>query len=113
MDKLFHLARNLRQTSTRQERILWKLLRNRGFYNLKFKRQVPIGDYIVDFLCEEKKLIIELDGGQHNIPNKVLNDEKRTKFLEDEGYQVIRFWNNDIDKNIGGVYEKLKEVLKV
>ena len=60
------LARNLRKNSTIQERRLWNLLKNRQFHNLKFKRQQPIGDYIVDFICKEAKIIIEIDGGQHN-----------------------------------------------
>ena len=107
MDKKYHIARKLRQNSTKQERILWQLLRNRQFKGLKFKRQVPIGEYVVDFLCEEKQLIIELDGGQHNEPDNIEADRLRTEFLESKGFKVIRFWNNDINLNIGGVYEFL------
>ncbi len=111
MDKKYLLARNLRKNSTTQEILLWSLLRNRKLNNLKFKRQVPIGSYIVDFVCEEKKLIIELDGGQHNTPENLQYDKKRTEYLNSLGYKVIRFWNNEFDNNLEGVYEKLLEVV--
>ena len=107
MDKKYHIARKLRQSSTKEERILWQLLRNRQFKNLKFKRQFPIGNYVVDFVCEEIKLIIELDGGQHNEPENIEADNLRTEFLESKGFKVIRFWNKDINLNISGVYELL------
>ena len=107
MDKKYYIARKLRQSSTKEERILWQLLRNRQFKNLKFKRQFPIGNYVVDFVCEEIKLIIELDGGQHNEPENIEADNLRTEFLESKGFKVIRFWNKDINLNISGVYELL------
>ena len=103
MDKIYHIARNLRKNKTREEDILWQLLRNRQFMGLKFKRQFPIGNYIVDFVCEEKKLVIEIDGGQHNIPDNVRADEVRTNYINSKGYRVVRFWNNDINQNIEGV----------
>ena len=113
MNNKIQLARNLRKNSTKQELILWKLLRNDGMKNLKFKRQYPIGNYIVDFICKEKWLIIELDGGQHNEPDNILYDEERTNYLNSRGYRVLRFWNTDIDKNLKGVYEMiLQEVEK-
>lgn len=111
MDKKYQIARKLRKNSTSQEQKIWNLLRNRQFLGLKFKRQVPIYNYVVDFVCEEKKLIIEIDGGQHNEPNNIDEDNIRTNILEKEGYRVIRFWNNEIDNNIEGVYQKLLEVL--
>ena len=111
MDKKYVLARNLRKNSTKEEKIVWQILRNRQFFNLKFKRQVPIGEYIVDFLCEERKLIIEIDGGHHNSAESIEYDKKRTIFLNSKGYQVIRFWNNEINENIDGVYEKLLEYI--
>ena len=114
MDKKYYIARKLRQSSTKEERVLWQLLRNRQFKNLKFKRQFPIGNYIVDFVCEEIKLIIELDGGQHNEPENIEADKVRTEFLESKGFKVIRFWNKDINLNIAGVYEfLLNEVEKL
>ena len=103
------LARNLRKNSTIQERRLWNLLKNRQFHNLKFKRQQPIGDYIVDFICKEAKIIIEIDGGQHNEPVNIEYDKTRTEYLNTLGYKVIRFWNNEIYENIEGVVLRLKE----
>lgn len=98
---------------TPQEQKLWKIIRNRQFFNYRFRRQFPIGNYIVDFINREKNIIIEIDGGQHNQTKDIEYDNNRTKFLEQNGYKVIRFWNNDIDSNIEGVYEKLKEVFEV
>lgn len=109
MDNKIILARNLRKNSTIQERRLWNLLKNRQFYNLKFKRQQPIGEYIVDFICKEEKIIIEIDGGQHNIINNIQSDKERTDYLQSLGYNVIRFWNDEIYENIDGVISKLKE----
>ena len=103
------LARNLRKNSTIQERRLWNLLKNRQFHNLKFKRQQPIGDYIVDFICKEAKIIIEIDGGQHNEPENIEYDKTRTEYLNTLGYKVIRFWNNEIYENIEGVVLRLRE----
>ena len=103
------LARNLRKNSTIHERRLWNLLKNRQFYNLKFKRQQPIGDYIVDFICKEAKIIIEIDGSQHNEPDNINYDKVRTEYLKKLGYKVIRFWNNEIYENIEGVALRLKE----
>ena len=101
------LARTLRKKQTPQEQKLWNIIRNRNFYGLKFKRQFPIGKYIVDFVCLDKKTIIEIDGGQHNSPDNIIKDNERSQYLLTHGYRVIRFWNNDIDNNIEGVYEQL------
>ena len=109
MDNKYVLARILRKNLTKEERILWNMLRNRKFKNLKFKRQFPIGEYIVDFVCDEKKIIIEIDGGQHNTHENLEKDNARTEFLKSKGYRVIRFWNNDIKDNIKGVFEHLLE----
>ena len=103
------LARNLRKNSTIQERRLWNLLKNRQFHNLKFKRQHPIGDYIVDFICKEVKVIIEIDGGQHNELENINYDKVRTEFLNSLGYKVIRFWNNEVYENIESVLSKLEQ----
>jgi very-short-patch-repair endonuclease len=89
MNQKIVLARNLRKNMTPQERKLWNLLRNRQYKNLTFKRQYPIGEYIVDFICKEKWLIIEVDGGQHNIPEAVEYDKKRTVYLESRGFIVL------------------------
>ncbi len=88
--------RKLRHNSTPEERRLWSRLRAKRF-GLKFRRQVPIGKYIVDFTCLEKNLIIELDGSQH-AENE--NDKVRTEYLEQCGFHVIRFWNKDINQHI-------------
>ena len=109
MDNKINLARNLRKNSTPQERLLWQIFRNHNFYGYEIRRQSPIGNYIVDFVCRDKKIIIEIDGGQHNELQNILNDNIRTEYLKSKGYKVIRFWNNEIDNNIEGVYLKLKE----
>ena len=111
MEEKYSLAKKLRKNSTKQEQILWKLLRNRRFSGLKFVRQYPIGNYIVDFACRQKKIIIELDGSQHNENENIIYDMERTKYFASLGYKVIRFWNNDIDKNLEGVYEKLLKII--
>ena len=106
-------ARELRKNMTTQERKLWSILRKKSLNNLKFRRQYPIGDYIVDFICHEKNLIIEVDGGQHNENKNKIYDEVRTKFLESKAFKVIRFWNNEIDENIEGVYFEILRVLEL
>lgn len=112
MQKNTNIARILRKNSTKQERVLWKLLRNSNLFNLKFKRQYPIGNYIVDFVCIEKSLVIEIDGGQHNeLANKEL-DKQRTQYLNNRGFRVLRFWNTEIDKNISGVYDEIVKWVK-
>ena len=107
MNKKNILARILRKNQTPQESKMWNILRNQQIRGCKFRRQYPIGEYIVDFVCKEIKLIIEIDGGQHNEKQNITSDELRTKYLEEKGYKVIRFWNNEVDKNLEGVYEKI------
>jgi len=107
MKQNVELARKLRKNSTPQERTMWNMLRNHQFYGLEFKRQYPIGDYIVDFICREKKLVVEIDGGQHNEDLNIRADSVRTQYLNNKGYKVIRFWNSDIDNNIESVYKEL------
>src|SRR3989344_5282431 len=89
------LARQLRRLQTVSEHELWCKLRNRQLEGEKFRRQQPIGFYIVDFVCIAKKIIIEVDGGQHNKKKSKKYDVARTKFLESQGYKVLRFWNNE------------------
>ncbi len=98
-------ARSLRKNQTDAELMLWQLLRSKRMKGLKFRRQHPIPPYIVDFICTEKKLIIEVDGGQH--AEAIEYDNKRTAFLESKGYKVIRFWNNELLTNKEGVYETI------
>jgi very-short-patch-repair endonuclease len=98
-----NLARTLRSEPTAAERKMWSRLRNRRFLGLKFKRQFPIDRFVVDFVCLDAKLIIEVDGGQHG--DRGASDANRTKILESNGYLVLRFWNNDVLTNIDGVLE--------
>ena len=109
--ELLNNAKSLRSNQTEAEKVLWYHLRAGRFLNLKFKRQKPIGSYIVDFVCLEQKLIIELDGGQH--ADKVDYDKKRTEFFESHGYRVLRFWNNDVLNNLESVLEEIKTYLKL
>ena len=104
-----NLARNLRRNESDAERKLWSKLRSRQFENLKFRRQQPLGKYIVDFVSLEKKIVIEVDGSQHMESVNIEHDAERTKYLEDEGYAVLRFWNNDVLTNIDGVAIKILE----
>jgi len=100
-DTLYSFARVLRKDSTESEKKLWRYLRSKQICSLKFRRQQPIGPYIVDFVCFENKLIIELDGSQH-IDDKQ-KDLKRDKWLHSEGFTVLRFWNNEVMVNTDGV----------
>jgi very-short-patch-repair endonuclease len=93
-------ARQLRVNSTDAERRLWSLLRDRRMGGYKFRRQCPIGPYIADFACFEHMLIVEADGGQHaDNPN----DQRRTNWLQAQGWRVIRFWNDEILRNPQGI----------
>jgi adenine-specific DNA-methyltransferase len=94
-------ARQLRARQTEAERKLWYLLRDRRLNGAKFRRQVPIGNYIVDFVCQEAKLVVELDGGQHT--EQVAYDTARSEWLATVGYRVLRFWNTDLTENEEGV----------
>jgi len=87
------LARRLRKTMTDTERFVWQRLRSRGFAGFKFRRQMPIGRYIVDFVCLQRRLIVELDGGQH--VEQAEYDAERTSWLESQGFVVLRFWNHE------------------
>jgi len=94
-------ARTLRGSTTEAENRLWYFLRDRRFSGAKFRRQVPIGPYVVDFLCVSASLVVEADGGQH--AERIAHDEARTNYLASQGYRVIRFWNNDVMNNIEGM----------
>lgn len=104
-------AKSLRKQLTPQEYKLWQLLRNSKLNNKKFKRQYPIGKYIVDFVCIEKMLVIELDGSGHNTNKQIEYDYERTKYLNWRGFKVIRIWNNEIDSNIDGVVDYILKYL--
>jgi very-short-patch-repair endonuclease len=104
-------ARTLRRNLTDVERLLWRALRDKQLGDLRFRRQHPIGRYIADFACIEQKLVIELDGGQHQ--EQLVYDEQRTNFLRSQCWQVLRFWNNDVLNNLDGVLTTIAENLKV
>jgi UDP-N-acetyl-alpha-D-muramoyl-L-alanyl-L-glutamate epimerase len=96
-------ARKLRRDQTDAEKKLWSRLRNRNLDGLKFKRQVVIEGFVVDFACWDARIIVEADGGQHN--EQIAMDDERTKVLESAGFIVLRFWNNEVLSNIDGVLE--------
>lgn len=100
-------AKDLRKNLTSAEEVLWYYLRAKRFLGTKFKRQVPIGNYIVDFVCFEKKLIIELDGSQHLQDNSIKYDKTRDDFLKSQNFRILRFYNNEIYTNIEGVLEAI------
>jgi len=102
-------AKQLRVNSTDAENRLWRQIRNRQLEDWKFRRQMPVDHYIVDFVCAELKLVIELDGGQH--AKAGFYDDQRTEFLQSKGYQVVRFWNNEVLGNTEGVLERIAEIL--
>lgn len=103
-------ARELRKNSTVEEKILWNYLRNRELFPFKFRRQFAIDPFIIDFYCDELKLAIELDGSQHAGEKELEYDKKRTEFLERNGIQVIRFWNEEIHQNLNEVIEYLLDI---
>ena len=100
-------AHDLRLHQTRQEWALWRMLRG-DKTDVKFRRQQPIGPYIADFYCSALKLVIEADGGQHSDDA----DKDRDVYMRDHGLTVLRFWNNDIDKNIDGVFAAIQSTIQ-
>jgi very-short-patch-repair endonuclease len=102
-------AKTLRKHMTDAEGRLWYCLRAHRFHGFKFKRQMPLGPYIVDFVSFTYRVIIEVDGGQHADNAR---DESRDRWLASQGFSVLRFWNNDVLKNTAGVLEELERVLK-
>jgi very-short-patch-repair endonuclease len=104
--KIVKTAKTLRKNSTRAERLLWRNLRAKQMRRFKFRRQEPIGDYIVDFVCFEKRLVIEVDGSQHMVD--VARDKAREKWLQSQGFVILRFWNNEVLMNLEGVLETIR-----
>ena len=107
--KMIRIARRLRGNQTDTETVLWNRIRNRQIDGHKFARQVPIGPYICDFVCREKNLVIEVDGGQHA---ESVTDAVRDAYLIAEGYRVLRFWNNDVLGNLEGVLITIQTALR-
>lgn len=109
MESKRQFARELRNGATDAERLLWRYLKNRQFEGFRFRRQVPIGVYIVDFVCPQARLVVELDGGQHT--EKTSYDDSRTVWLEQQGYCVKRFWNHEVLQNADVVAAEIHRVL--
>ena len=105
----YRRARILRREMTEAEKLLWRMLRLRQTEGYRFRRQVPIGRFIADFVCHAARLIIEIDGGQHELSSE--EEASRTRFLESEGYRVLRFWNNEVLGNPEGVRSVIAENL--
>ncbi|MCH8113040.1 MAG: endonuclease domain-containing protein [Proteobacteria bacterium] len=103
-------ARRLRKTPTDAEQRLWSVLRRRQIEGARFRRQAPIGPYVVDFACLAEKLVVEVDGGQH--ARQQDRDAARTAWLESQGFHVLRFWNNEVLGNIEGVTERIAGALR-
>ena len=103
------IARKLRNNPTEAEQRLWSRLRRKQIESRRFRRQVPLGPYVADFVCFDERLIIEVDGGQH--ADRVARDSERTVWLEAQGYRVLRFWNNDVLSNTDGVIEAIRVAL--
>ena len=102
-------ARTLRHNMTEAEKQIWQILRARQMEGHKFRRQVPIGRYIADFVCHDARLIVEIDGGQHDSSSYC--EIPRTEFLQNEGYRILRFWNDEIRENLGGVHHTIVDAL--
>src|SRR5258706_12057686 len=100
-------AKRLRANTTPHERTLWRALKELPIDGTHFRRQAPIGPYVVDFFCPAKRLIIELDGGHHNDDETAKRDLERQLWLEQEGYRVVRFWNSEISGDLTAVLERI------
>jgi very-short-patch-repair endonuclease len=107
--RLLQHAKTLRTTMTDAEQKLWYHLRGHRFQGYKFKRQKPIGPFIVDFICLQRRLVIEVDGGQH--AQRAAVDRRRDAFLAANGYRVLRFWNNQVLQELPAVLERIREFL--
>jgi very-short-patch-repair endonuclease len=106
-DRLGAIAKHLRRRGTEAEKLLWNHLRAKQLHGLRFRRQEPIGRYIVDFLCYEVRMVIEVDGGQH--AGAKVRDNERDEWLTSQGFNVLRFWDNEVLMNVEGVLENIKD----
>ena len=105
-----NLARHLRSNLTEAEKKLWRHIRNKLLGGHRFRRQAELGAYVVDFVCFEAKVVVEIDGGQH--ADQIEEDATRTAWLETQGFSVIRFWNNEVTENVDGVLARLSTFLE-
>jgi adenine-specific DNA-methyltransferase len=109
MKNIRNRARQLRRDQTDAEQVLWGRLRDRQLCDAKVRRQHPIGPFITDFCCPQRKLIVELDGGQH--AEALAADQKRSRFLENQAYRVLRFWDHEVLTHTDAVLERIVEAL--
>lgn len=107
--ELRHIAKILRKRPTDAEKRLWRYLRGKQLEGFKFRRQEPIGNYVADFVCYEKRVIVEVDGSQHSSEK----DRERDKWFGGQGFKVLRFWNNEVLKNTEGVWEVIRKTMLV
>lgn len=105
--RLTPIAQRLRREATKAERILWRAINREQLGGFKFRRQAPIAGYVADFVCQEAKLIVELDGATHSTEAELAYDQKRSAALEDAGYAILRFRNSEIYENLDGVAETI------
>ncbi len=109
--KLILRARELRRDQTEAEKVLWTILRSRQMEGFKFRRQEPIGSYIADFVNYERKIVIELDGGQHAMNEGQKRDQKRDQWFRDQGFRVLRFWDHEVLQNSDSVLETIRQAM--
>ena len=105
-------AKALRKELTHAESQLWKSLRGRRFVQTKFRRQQPVGPYILDFYCPESRVSIEVDGGGHATPDQRVYDNERTEYLRSLGIREVRFWSNEIERDLDGALREIVKMLK-
>lgn len=107
---LVEAARSLRKNMTDAEQLLWHCLRRKQLGGFRFRRQHPLEQFVLDFFCHEARLAVELDGGQHNEPDVRAKDDQRTAFLNNQGIQVVRFWNREVFQNLEGVLQTIYDL---
>jgi very-short-patch-repair endonuclease len=104
-------AKRLRKNSTDAERALWRVLRSRQLGGHKFRRQQPLGPFIVDFVCLDARMVVEIDGGQHNEEEDIAYDQRRSQWLEKAGFRVMRFWNHEVLNQLESVSDAISNAL--
>ena len=105
-------ARALRKSATEAEKKLWEVLRRKRIHGLRFRRQYPIGPYFADFVCLPARLVVEIDGGQHADDAALAYDSRRTVWLEEQRFRVLRFWNLDVFEDIDGVMDRIADAVR-
>jgi very-short-patch-repair endonuclease len=104
-------AKRLRKNSTDAERALWRILRSRQLGGHKFRRQQPLGPFIVDFVCLDARMVVEIDGGQHNEEEDIAYDQRRSQWSEKAGFRVMRFWNHEVLSELESVSDAISNAL--